>query len=57
MNGPTSTTPGSALGGRTGEGEAAPPSLSARARKRAETRERVFEMALREFREVGVAAA
>ncbi len=57
MSGPTSTTTGSPLGARAGDEEAIPPSLNARARKRAETRERVFEMALREFREVGVAAA
>lgn len=41
----------------TGQGEKRAGTGDARARKRSETRERLFETALREFREVGVAAA
>lgn len=37
--------------------ESAAPAGDSRSRRRRETRERLFEMALREFREVGVAAA
>jgi AcrR family transcriptional regulator len=40
-----------------GQGLEDPPILGARARKRAETKERIFETALREFRDVGVASA
>lgn len=57
MNGPTSIARGGSLGGRAGGEDESPPSLDARARKRVETRERIFESALREFRTVGLAAA
>lgn len=53
MSSPTTFVPGSGSGD-----DADPPAAqSARARRRTETRERLFETALREFREVGVAAA
>ncbi len=69
MSSPPTTLPGPSefrIGSR--EGAAAtgagaekpgpsPAGQGARARKRAETRERIFETALREFREVGFAAA
>ena len=57
MSSPTPITPGGGREGRSGSAEDPPQARNARARKRAETRERLFEMALREFREVGVAAA
>ncbi|MEM9175106.1 MAG: TetR/AcrR family transcriptional regulator [Myxococcota bacterium] len=57
MSSPTSLPPGRSLTGSAEDAGQASPSLNARARKRSETRERLFEMALREFREVGLAAA
>ncbi len=53
-----SPTPPTPIGGVSShEGPPVDPPQSARARQRAETRERLFEVALREFRDVGFAAA
>lgn len=59
---PTIGTSGSSIGstGSPSEGDAnksAPREEGLRARKRTETRERLFETALREFREIGVGAS
>lgn len=52
-----STPPPTASTQRTGAASRDATSQGSRARKRSETRERLFETALREFRDVGVAAA
>jgi TetR/AcrR family transcriptional regulator, repressor for uid operon len=64
MSSPTSLVPGNeptTLGSSTGHPETGSPDRSsgkgARARQRADTRERIFETALREFRDVGFGAA
>jgi AcrR family transcriptional regulator len=55
---PTDRSAGTKAPGRkTGRGLSSPATLGSRARRREETKERIFEMALREFRESGVVGA